>query len=80
MKQLPLETYLLACAQALNLTSAVISVAISAMVGSIVSDDKSMSTIPYGLQFAAVMVFTYPAAKMMGMFGRKMIFFLGSVL
>ena len=80
MKKLPFGTYILACAQALNLTTAVISVTISAIVGGIVSEDKSLSTIPYGLQFAAVMIFTFPVAKAMGLFGRKIIFNIGAVL
>lgn len=80
MKKLPLGTYILACAQALNLTTAVISVTISAIVGGIVSEDKSLSTIPYGLQFTAVLIFTFPVAKIMGMIGRKNIFILGAIL
>jgi MFS family permease len=80
MKKLPVSTYILALAQALNITIAVISVTISAVVGSMLTIDKSLSTLPYGLQFASVMIFTFPAAWIMEKLGRKKVFYLGAAL
>lgn len=80
MKALPSGTYFLALAQALNLTAAVISVTISGVVGSLLAAEKSLSTVPYGLQFAAVMLFTFPASWLMRRFGRKKIFYIGGAL
>ena len=80
MRTLPFGTYILAFAQALNLTAAVISVMISAIVGSLLVDEKSLSTVPYGLQFAAVMMFAFPASWLMKKFGRKKMFYIGGIL
>lgn len=80
MRKLPISTYILALAQALNLTTAVISVTISAIVGSLLTSDKSLGTLPYGLQFASVMIFTLPASWAMEKIGRKKVFYFGSVL
>lgn len=80
MKSLPSGTYILALAQALNLTAAVMSVTISAFVGSLLADEQSLSTAPYGLQFAAVMVFSFPASWLMKRYGRKKIFYIGGAL
>lgn len=43
-------------------------------------DEKSLSTVPYGLQFAAVMMFAFPASWLMKRFGRKKIFYIGGAL
>lgn len=80
MKALPSGTYILALAQALNLTAAVMSVTISAFVGSLLADEQSLSTVPYGLQFAAVMLFSFPASWLMKRYGRKKIFYIGGAL
>lgn len=79
MSRLPLGTYLLSLAQAVNLTAAVLSVSISAVVGSDLARSAALGTVPYGLQFAAVMLLTYPAAALMRRLGRKTVFFCGAV-
>lgn len=78
--RLPWQTYLLTLAQAINLTAAVISVTIAALIGTKLAATAAMGTIPYGVQFAAVMAFTYPASMLMRRFGRRAIFSLGGVL
>lgn len=75
---LPRSTYLLTLAQAVNLTTAVISVTIAALVGSAFAPSLAWGTVPYGAQFAAVMLFTYPASILMRKYGRKIIFYGGS--
>ncbi|MGS0742011.1 MFS transporter [Glaciimonas sp. GG7] len=72
-------TYLLTLAQAINLTVAVIAVTIAALVGSKLSANAALGTMPYGVQFAAVMLFTYPASMLMRRYGRRIIFSTGAI-
>jgi hypothetical protein len=46
MNKLPLSTVILVLAQALNLTTAVLSVTIAAIVGGLLVDDPAYSTVP----------------------------------
>ncbi len=78
-RTLPWSTYLLTLAQALNLTAAVISVTIAALIGTKLAATAALSTIPYGIQFAAVMLFTYPVSMLMRRYGRRSIFSVGAV-
>lgn len=78
-ERLPAKTYLFFAAQSINLTTAVMSVAMAAIVGSMLSDDPAMATIPYGFQFLFVMLVTYPASWFMSRFGRKAGFLLGNL-
>lgn len=78
-ERLPLRTYLFFAAQSINLTTAVMSVAMSAIVGSMLADDPSLATLPYGFQFLLVMLVTYPASWFMSHFGRKAGFMLGNL-
>ncbi|KAB7629123.1 MFS transporter, partial [Verminephrobacter sp. Larva24] len=77
--RLPWSIYLLTLAQAFNLTAAVISVTIAALVGAKLAATAALGTIPYGIQFAAVMLFTYPASMLMRRHGRRIVFSLGAV-
>ncbi|MCW5263576.1 MFS transporter [Verminephrobacter eiseniae] len=77
--RLPWSIYLLTLAQAFNLTAAVISVTIAALVGTKLAATAALGTIPYGIQFAAVMLFTYPASMLMRRHGRRIVFSLGAV-
>ncbi len=77
--RLPWPTYLLTLAQALNLTAAVIAVTIAALVGTRLAATPALGTIPYGLQFAAVMLFTYPVSMLMRRNGRRRVFSVGAV-
>lgn len=78
-QRLPSNTYLYFIAQSVNLTTAVMSVTMAALVGSILAPSPWMSTIPYGTQFLLVMLMTYPASKLMTMIGRKRAFLLATV-
>lgn len=78
-ERLPAKTYLFFAAQSINLTTAVMSVAMAAVVGSMLTDDPAMATIPYGFQFLFVMLVTYPASWFMSRFGRKAGFMLGNI-
>ena len=79
MRKLPRRTYLYFTAQSINLTSAVMSVTMSALVGSALAPTAILSTVPYGFQFLFVMLATYPASQLMSIIGRKKSFMLGSL-
>lgn len=76
---LPRRTYLYFIAQSINLTTAVMSVTMAAIVGSALAPAASLSTVPYGFQFLFLMLATYPASKLMSRVGRKKAFMLGSI-
>lgn len=80
LPDLPRATYLLTLAQALNLTCAVISVIIAALVGSRLATNPAFATVPYGAQFASVMICTFPASMLMRRYGRRVIFSFGAVM
>jgi MFS family permease len=77
--KLPGRTYLLTLCQAMNLTAAVVSVTIAALVGGKLAPNHAWATVPYGCQFAAVALATYPAASFMRRYGRKNGFLLGAI-
>ncbi len=78
--RLPRATWLLCAAQAINLTAAVISVTIAALVGTRLASSPSLATLPYGSQFAVMMLCTYPASMLMRRFGRRLIFCIAALL
>lgn len=71
---------MLSLAQALNLTAAVISVTVAALVGTQLANTPAMATVPYGAQFAAVMLCTYPVSMLMRRLGRRPVFYFGALL
>lgn len=73
-----LRVYLLAICQALFLTCAVASVSVAAIVGADLAPRPWLSTLPYGLQFAVVILCAYPVSRMMGAMGRRPAFLIGS--
>ena len=76
--RLPAASWLLALAQAINLTCAVLLVTVAALAGSTLADQPTVATLPYGAQFAAVMALTYPASMAMRRWGRRPVFLGGS--
>jgi len=73
-----IQTWLYSAAQALSLTSAVITVSISPIVGKSLAPIPSLSTLSYGVQFAAVILCSYLLSMSMKRFGRRPVFFLGA--
>ncbi|WP_299979342.1 MFS transporter [uncultured Pseudoteredinibacter sp.] len=69
-------TLLYSAAQALALCGAVITVSIAPLVGKLLSPSAELSTLPYGLQFASVIVCSYLLSMAMKRFGRKPVFYL----
>lgn len=78
--RVPAATWLLVAAQAINLTCAVISVTVAAVLGAQLAPSPAWGTVPYGLQFAALMACTYPASMLMRRFGRRPVFGGGAVM
>jgi MFS family permease len=78
--KLPPSTYILSLAQAINLTAAVISVTIAALVGTRLARSPALGTVPYGAQFASVMLCTYPVSMLMRKIGRRPVFSIGGML
>lgn len=76
---LPARTYLYFIAQSVNLTTAVMSVTMAALVGAALAPDPASSTVPYGFQFLCVMLATYPVSWLMGRIGRRRAFMLGAL-
>ncbi len=71
MAGIPRGVYLLSCALGIGMSAAVASVTIAALAGFYVTDDHGLATLPYGLQFVAVMLTSYLASLAMEKFGRK---------
>lgn len=76
---LPARTYLYFLAQSVNLTTAVMSVTMAAIVGAALAPAAAWSTVPYGFQFLFVMLATYPVSRLMARIGRKRAFMLGAL-
>ncbi|MFA0998966.1 MULTISPECIES: MFS transporter [Pseudomonas syringae group] len=76
---LPRRTYLYFAAQSINLTTAVMSVTMAAVVGATLAPEARFSTVPYGFQFLFLMLATYPVSRLMSRIGRKNAFMLGAV-
>ena len=76
-QKMALSTYLYSFCQTINLTAAVISVAVAATVGNILAPNEIWATTPYGMQFFLLLLSTHPAALLMKRFGRKTGFSIG---
>ncbi len=77
--KLPFRTYLYFLAQSINLTAAVMSVAMAAIVGATLTPSLWLSTVPYGVQFLFMMLMTVPASRLMQRIGRKPAFLLATI-
>lgn len=72
--KLPNHVYFLLIGQSINLTTAVLSVTVAALVGLSLAPSIGYATIPYGLQFLAILLSTIMFSKLMKAFGRYRIF------
>ncbi len=68
---------LLSVCQALANSGSSLIVAVSALVGLWLAEDKSLATLPIATQFAATMFTTLPASFLMRRFGRRVGFTIG---
>ncbi len=78
-QQLPASTYYLLLGQAFNLISGVLAVTVAAIVGMQLAPSDSLATIPYGLQFLAMLLCTYVFSLAMQRFGRYVVFQAGAL-
>jgi predicted MFS family arabinose efflux permease len=74
------DVLLLAASQALYMTSIGATFIVIALVGNVLADDKSLSTLPVALHFAAAMVTTMPASFYMKRVGRQLGFITGAAV
>jgi len=79
LNQLPRYVYYLLVAQAFNLIAAVLSVTVSAIVGLELAPTQALATVPYGLQFLAMLLTTFIFSFLMKKFGRHVVFQFGCV-
>ncbi|WP_366655408.1 MFS transporter [Fodinicurvata sp. EGI_FJ10296] len=80
LRSLPLSAWMLCLCQGLGLTVAVVAVNIGALAGQSVAPSSGLATVPYGLQFAALMLAAPLNAGLMGRFGRKPVFRVAAML
>lgn len=79
MNQLPRYVYYLLVAQAFNLIAAVLSVTVAAIVGLKLAPAQALATVPYGLQFLAMLLTTFIFSFLMKKLGRHLVFQFGCV-
>ena len=74
------DVALLATCQALFMTGTSLLIAAAALVGLALAPSAGLATVPLGLQFLAMMLFTFPASLYMQRFGRRTGFATGAAL
>ena len=74
------DVALLAACQALFMTGTSLLITASALVGLALAPSAKLATVPLGLQFLAMMLFTFPASLYMQRFGRRPGFATGAAL
>ncbi len=62
------------------MSSTSLMITVSALVGSSLAQDKSLSTLPLSLQFLGLMLTSIPASMIMGRWGRRSGFILGALI
>lgn len=77
---LGIPVYLLALGYGLGTTVAVISVAVSGLIGAELSPHPALSTLPYGLQFIGVMASAFFSSLLQARLGRKMVVLMACAL
>lgn len=70
----------LALCQALAMSGSSMVMTMSALVGQMLADDKSLATLPVAFQFTAMMVSTVFASLLMGRYGRRVGFTIGQIV
>ena len=68
------DVALLAAANGLGISTAVVSVTVSALAGAEICTTSAQATLPYGMQFLALLGTTLPASLAMQRFGRRPVF------
>ena len=79
MNQVRRNILLLALCQAIMMTGGSLLITSAAVVGAMLTDERSLATLPLALQFLASMVTTVPASFAMQRWGRRTGFILGAL-
>ena len=74
------NVFVLSGCQALSMSGAVLTIAVSALAGQALAEDKSLATVPFALQFVMTMISTIPASLLMGKIGRRAGFTIGQIV
>ncbi len=74
------NVYLLAACQASMMTGQALMLAAAPFIGLAIAPDKSLATLPIGLQFCATLIATVPASFFMKRFGRRSGFLCGVII
>jgi len=74
------NVFVLAGCQALSMSGAVMIIAVSALAGQALADNKAMATVPFALQFLMTMISAIPASLLMGRIGRRAGFTVGQIV
>ncbi len=80
MKQVRRNILLLSLCQAVMMTGGSLLITSAAVVGAMLTDDRSLATLPLALQFLASMLTSIPASFAMRRWGRRAGFMLGVVI
>ena len=78
--KMPYSVYLLAICQALMMSTSSLLIVVAALVGFSLADDKALATLPLSLQFLVLTLTSIPASFIMKRWGRKVGFYLASVI
>ena len=78
-KKIPYSVYLLAVCQALMMSGSALLITASALVSLTLTENKALVTLPLSLGFLGLMLTSIPASLIMGKYGRKFGFMLGSI-
>ena len=73
------NTLILSVAQGLSITTTSINMINTGLVGAMLATNPSYSTIPLSLQFLTIALTLIPVSLLMGKFGRRLMFLLGSL-
>jgi len=73
------NTLILSVAQGLSITTTSINMINTGLVGAMLATNPSYSTIPLSLQFLTIALTLIPVSLLMGKFGRRSMFLLGSL-
>ena len=73
------NTLILSVAQGLSITTTSINMINTGLVGALLATNPSYSTIPLSLQFLTIALTLIPVSLLMGKFGRRPMFLIGSM-
>ena len=79
-RRLPLGVLVLSLCMGLGSSAATIVVSVSSLAGNQVAPDPKLATLPYGLQFIAMMASAVPLTTLMGRIGRKRVTLITTLL